>query len=403
MGGPLTKYLLQFSLVALLIGCVHSYANVSASVPTRLVNLPIADLLEADACISSYEDFLEHDWKRKACVGGAFVVVKGSHVMLIKTTGYASTKTGAPVTEESVFRVGSLSKGFAGVVAGMLEDDGVIDWDDRIKEYMPDFCMATEEATETLNIDHILSHSTGMIRHAYTNLIEDGKSIDQIAAEFSQVPVVGTIGRSYAYQNAAYSLIEKVIESTTGKSYEEVLQERLFGPLEMENSSCAYEDITSNQDIAMPHAYNARQARITKKYYNSISSGGVNASIEDMGEYLKLLLGSYPHILDEEALDEIFAPRVNTRRDWRYYNRWPGFRNSHYAAGWRVLDMGDRTLIHHGGYVNGYRSEIAIDRENEIAICALFNSPCSYADKVVPNFFQYYDNCQPNERVVTNP
>ena len=395
--------MLQYSIVAFLIGSVHSYVNVSASAPAPLINLPVTEPLVADACIASYEDFLEHDWKRKACVGGAFVVVKGSHVMLIKTEGYSSTRTGEKVTEHSVFRVGSLSKGFAGIVAGMLEDEGVIEWDDRIVDHMPEFRMATQEATQTLNVDNILSHSTGMIRHAYTNLIEDGKSIEQIAAEFPEVPIVGTIGKSYAYQNAAYSLIEEVVESATGQTYSDVLNERLFDRIDMDNASCSYEDITASDDIAMPHAYNARQARITKKYYNSVSSGGVNASISDMAEYLKLLLGKYPHIMDEEALDEVFAPRVNTRRDWRYYNRWPGFRDSHYAAGWRVLNMGDRTLIHHGGYVNGYRSEIAIDRENEIAICALFNSPCSYANKVVPNFFQYYDNCQPDERLVTNP
>jgi beta-lactamase class C len=119
----------------------------------------------------------------------------------------------------------------------------------------------------------------------------------------------------------------------------------------------------------------------------------MNASITDMGEWLKLLLGNYPEIMDGQSLDEVFAPRVNTRRDYRYYNKWPGFRDSHYAIGWRVLDLGDRTLVHHGGYVNGYRSEIAIDRENKIAICALFNSPCAYAKEVVPNFFEFVDRC----------
>ena len=373
----------------------YSYVNVGASTPSNTVHLndPVGHSSDEDMCMVAYKDFLEHDWKRKSCVGGAFIVVKGDKVVLVKTTGLASTRSGQPVTEHSVFRLGSVSKGFAGVLAGMLVEQGQIEWEDKVKEYMPSLCLATPEATNALSIENILSHSTGMIRHAYTNLIEDGKSITQIADEFRNVPIVGQIGVSYAYQNAAYSLIEEVAREATGTPYDELLDQNIFDPLGMANASCSYEDITSSGDVAYPHSYNRRQARITSKYYNSKSSGGVNASITDMGEWLKLLLGNYPELMDEAALDEVFTPRVNTRRDRRYYNNWPGFRNSHYAAGWRVLDLGDRTLMHHGGYVNGYRSEIAVDRENKIAICALFNSPCNYAKDVVPNFFSFVEHC----------
>ncbi len=376
----------------------YSYVNVSASTPSKHVKLsdPVSHNSEEELCMSSYEDFLEHDWRRKACVGGAFIVVKGDRVILVKTTGVKSTRTGEPVTENSVFRLGSVSKGFAGVLAGMLVEEGHIEWQDKVKDYMPDLCMSTPEATNSLCIENILSHSTGLIRHAYTNLIEDGKSIQEISAEFRTVPIVGRIGRSYAYQNAAYSLIEEVASEATGEEYADLLEDRIFTPLGMNNASSTYEDITSSDDIAMPHSYNRRQARITRKYYNSKSSGGINASINDMGQWLKLLLGNYPEIMDDETLDEVFAPRVNTRRDYRYYNRWPGFQDSHYAIGWRVLDLGDRTLMHHGGYVNGYRSEIAIDRENKIAICALFNSPCAYAKEFVPNFFEFVEGCSPD-------
>lgn len=379
-------------IVVLLIATVYSYANVSSAAPLTEIKLP-EPKVEADVCVTNYEAFVEDDWKRKSCTGASFVVVKNGQVMLVKSVGVKDAKTGEPVTESSVFRVGSLSKGFAGVLAGMLVDEDVIDWDDRIKEYMPDFCMQTMDATKRMSVENILSHSTGMIRHAYTNLIEEGRTIEQIAAEFHKVDIVGQVGKSYSYQNAAYSLIEEVVEEATGQPYRELLQEKIFEPLDMETASCSYDDITACADIARPHNYAGTRMRISKKYYNSVSSGGINASIIDMSEWLKLLTGHYPEVLDEEALDEIFAPRVNTRRDRRYYNRWPGFKDSHYAAGWRVIDLGSRELIHHGGYVNGYRSEIAIDRENDIAICALFNSPCRYAESVVPNFFGYIDNC----------
>ncbi len=389
-----------------LIATVYSYANVSSYTPTPDIHIELPKVpAVADACLATYDSFIESDWRRKSCTGAAFVVVQNGKVAVIKTVGLKDAINREPVTPNSVFRIGSLSKGFAGVLAGMLVDEEVIDWDDKVKEWMPDFCMQTREATEEMEVENILSHSTGLIRHAYTNLIEDGKSIDQIAAEFQNVDIVGNIGTSYAYQNAAYSLIEKVVESATGDSYDELLDEKIFDPLGMQTASCSYEDINNCPDIARPHSYSGKRMRISKKYYNSVSSGGVNASIKDMAEWLKLLTGHYPHLLNEEALDEIFEPRVNTRRDRRYYNRWPGFKDSEYAIGWRVLDLGERNLVHHGGYVNGYRSEIAIDRENDIAICALFNSPCRYAEWVVPNFFEFIDECRADRDVapVLNP
>ena len=404
MGNKTLRKIWHSLIVVSLIATVYSYANVNSYTPDLKVKAP-KPLTAADVCVSSYDSFIEGDWKRKSCTGAAFVVVKDGKVALVKTVGLKDAITREPVTESSVFRVGSLSKGFAGVLAGMLVDEGVITWDDHVKEWMPEFCLQTAEATQSMEVENILSHSTGLIRHAYTNLIEDGKSIDQIAAEFQHVDIVGQIGKSYAYQNAAYSLIEKVVESATGDTYEDLLEDRIFGPLKMPSASCSFDEINAQSDIARPHSYHGKRIRISKKYYNSISSGGVNASITDMAEWLKLLTGHYPYLLDEEALDEIFTPRVNTRRDRRYYNRWPGFKDSHYAIGWRVLDLGDRELVHHGGYVNGYRSEIAIDRENDIAICALFNSPCRYAEWVVPNFFEYIDECQSSavESTGTNP
>lgn len=385
----ISKFIIQVAVVALLVGFGHSYANVNSTVLD--INIPKSE--PVDDCIRSYQDFLENDWKRKACVGAAFVIVKGDDIMLLTGMGEKNRKTHEPVGANSVFRVGSLSKGFASILAGSLVEQEYFDWDDKVTDYVPELAMCTQDATQKLCVENILSHSTGLPRHAYTNLIEDGLSVERIAGEFRTVPLVGEMGKSYAYQNAAYALIEEVIESSTGDTYEDLMRSLLFEPLGMESASMTYDDMVGRDDIARPHNYNATPMRVSKRYYNSVASGGINASITDMAQWMKMLLGNNPEVMDKEALDEVFSPRVNTRRDWRYYNRWQGFKDSEYALGWRVLDLGDRTLIHHGGYVNGYRSEIAIDRENNIAICALFNSPCTYAKQVVPAFFEYYDAC----------
>ena len=107
-----------------------------------------------------------------------------------------------------------------------------------------------------------------------------------------------------------------------------------------------------------------------------------------MTQWLSLTLGNRPDIIADETLDQVFSPLVKSNS--RRHNRWPGVDGCAYGLGWRVFDCAGHDLIYHGGYVNHYRSEIAIDREENIAICVLFNAPTPYAAKVVPQFFEYY-------------
>ena len=80
-----------------------------------------------------------------------------------------------------------------------------------------------------------------------------------------------------------------------------------------------------------------------KKYYNAIAAGGVNASTEDMGKYMKMLLGYRPDVLSPMGLEEVFKDRVQVGGRRNYYQRWPGYKSSHYALGWRHHTFEDET------------------------------------------------------------
>ncbi|MBN1822337.1 MAG: beta-lactamase family protein, partial [Prolixibacteraceae bacterium] len=344
-----------------------------------------------------YEPVFYNGIKNCGCPGSAVVVVKDTSVVFIKGFGTRQVRTNDPVDEHTVFRLGSLSKGFAAVTSGILVEHGYFSWNDKIQDFYPGFKLKSKDQTDRITVRHILSHTTGLIRHAYTNLIEEGWDIDRIAAILNQVDLISKEGESFAYQNATYSLIEKVIESSTGKKYSEVLKSELFNKIGMDDASCSYEGIQQTQDKSQPHLLVSsnniyRKTRISKKYYNSISSGGVNASITDMGNWLQLLLGNHPEVISNETLDSIFTPVIKTTHEKRFYDNWKETENSWYALGWRVLDFNGRQVVYHGGYVNGYRSEIAIDRENHVAVCALFNASCDYAKFVVKDFLDFYDN-----------
>jgi beta-lactamase class C len=105
---------------------------------------------------------------------------------------------------------------------------------------------------------------------------------------------------------------------------------------------------------------------------------------------IRVLLGTRKDFIQQRTLDEIFTPAVKAKSKNRNFRRWIDRSDSYYALGWRVLNFKADTLIYHGGYVNGYRSEIAINRKDKIGICVLSNGPGSLVDNSVPYFFRLY-------------
>jgi beta-lactamase class C len=103
-------------------------------------------------------------------------------------------------------------------------------------------------------------------------------------------------------------------------------------------------------------------------------------------------LGTRKDFIQQQTLEKIFTPSVRATSKNRNFRKWIEQANSYYALGWRVLNFKKDTLLYHGGYVNGYRSELALDRKNHIGICVLTNGPGRLADNSVPYFFSLYFN-----------
>lgn len=344
--------------------------------------------------LSDFERDFEKGMNEKSIPGASVVIVKDGRVVFQK--GFGVKENGKPeeVNEHTVFRLGSVSKGFASVLTGVFVEEGVVSWDEPVSRYLSDFQLNDPEQSERVKVKHLLSHTTGLPRHAYTNLVENGLSLDRIIPRLKQVPLIAREGEQIAYQNVTYSVIEKVLEAQTDTTFNALLHEKLFKPLNMESSSAAFDSIKYSPNKASPHVYHSRsQGRvpipISRKYYNAVSSGGINASASDMGQWLLLLTGHYPEVITKETLNTIYTPlaTINNRRFSRY---WDGVNRSHYGMGWRVLDNHGQKIVYHGGYVNGYRSEIAFAPNEGLGICVLINSNSSYPLTVIPDLFEHF-------------
>ncbi|MEX1239131.1 MAG: serine hydrolase domain-containing protein [Cyclobacteriaceae bacterium] len=342
-----------------------------------------------------YEDKMVDLLNNTKTPGLAIAIVQDSTVLFLRGYGLREVGTKDSVNEHTVFRLASVSKCFAPLLAGLLVEDSLLEWDDFVVEHLPDFRLKSQINTDSLRLVHVLSHTTGLPYHTYTTLVEDGMDLQLMLQELQNVNEVAEPGELYSYQNVAYSIIGEVIRSRTGRPYQRLMDEKVFTPLNMRDASMSYDEIMLNDNVAKPHLHwrkGWKATTIQDTYYNVGPAGGVNASIADMAEWLKVMLGTKKNFVRKETLDRIFTPVVKAKSKNRYFRKWVGRSDSHYALGWRVLNFKNDTLLYHGGYVRGYRSEVAIDRRSKIGICVLSNGPGRLVDNSVPMFFNLFYN-----------
>jgi beta-lactamase class C len=326
--------------------------------------------------------------------GAAIAIVHDSTIIYLKAFGVKNITSTDSVDLNTIFRLASVSKCFAGFLTGILVADSLLMWSDSIAHYLPQFALKSADETHKLKINNVLSHTTGLPYHAYTNMVEEGASLDSMLSWLKNIDLATKVGTAYSYQNVAYSLIGKVIEARTGDTYEHQLVERVFLPLKMKTASVDYESIMHNGNVARPHMLRGgkwKTVPINDTYYNVAPAAGVNASISDMAQWLVALLGNRPDVISKQTLNQLYRPRVRAPSKNRNYGRLHRLNHSYYGLGWRVLHYPNDTLIYHGGYVNGYRSEVAVNPKEKIAVCILANAPGELADNGIPLFFNLFE------------
>ncbi|MCS6928306.1 MAG: beta-lactamase family protein [Saprospiraceae bacterium] len=385
----LIQRLLPFALFFLLAQkCTNICSQVTLfNVPYPPENPHLRTLIE------HFDRFLADTLARAGVPGAAVVIVYDTAVVFQRGYGLRRLDVRDSVDAHTVFRIGSLSKGFTGVLAALLVHEECFCWDDCVKQYVPEFSLNPASYTSRVQLLHLLAHTTGLPHHAYTNLIEAGYDLRSIARRFSHFRIKYSPGEVYSYQNAAFALIGEAMRTATGRTFDELLRERIFKPAAMHSASTDQRSMLLHPNIAWPHEYTRagwQPIPITSRYYNAAPAGGINASVADMGQWLLILLGNRPDIVPPEVLDEVFRPRIRTDGERRYSQLWGQPLTPYYAIGWRLLVGQTDTIVYHGGFVNNYRSEIAFDRRNRIGICVLFNAPAPMAANVIPTFWQMF-------------
>lgn len=320
--------------------------------------------------------------------GAALAIVSREGIIHLQTWGVRSVADKDLIHTDSIFRIASMSKTFAGTAATILVNQNLQTWNSPVTELFPDMKIGADNASKSITLKHIVSHSTGLMPHSFSNMLDDGVVYEKIKEKFHQIPSVCAPGECYSYQNVIFSLIADVVEQSTGSSYEEFLYEQLFKPLGMITATVGMEPYLNNPEATVPHRLvrgNWRTTTTNPAYYSVAPASGINASIIDMTMWLRANLGAFPQVLSADFLSQLHEPVISTPYG-NYFNRWSGLEKAYYATGWRVLDYRGLRAIHHGGGVRGYRSEMVFVPAANIGMVLLFNAESNLANDVVPAF-----------------
>lgn len=364
-------------LGAALVAMSPDQASQADSAPVASANLRLAAVTPAVRERVDYHLLhrrLQHLMEKPAMVGLAVGVVENGRITFLKGYGETLAGSGEPVTEQTVFRWASVSKGLAAAMVAKLAEEGKLSFNSPVVQYASSLKLP-DRAEHRATVGDLLSHRLGLYRNAYDNKLEEGQQTQSLRRSLAQLNLICPPGTCWSYQNIAYDGATEIVENVTHKSFERALEDRIFNPLGMTSASITRDGLMSSPSWARPHSAGRKPLEVTDAYYRVPAAGGVNSNIKDLALWMMAQMGVMPGVLSPQLLQTIHAPLVKTPNENRRMRKFlERVKDPHYGYGWRSYDYaGNRIVGHHGG-LSGYRALIMFDPARKSGVVAMWNS-----------------------------
>jgi CubicO group peptidase (beta-lactamase class C family) len=328
--------------------------------------------------------------------GIAIAVVYKDQVIYKK--GFGVREAGKPerVDADTVFQVASMSKPLSSTVLAALVGEGRINWDDRVIDHDPGFCMYDPFVTRELRLRDLLCHRSGLPDHGGDLLEDIGYDRSEIFHRLRYLPPSSSFRAGYAYTNFGYSEACFAAAKASGETWEDLAAKKLFTPLGMNSTSFRFADYANAANRAKLHvrANGSNDGKWTAKNTRQpdaqAPAGGASSSLNDLVRWMRLQLNEGKlddrQLIAASALAETHTPQIVT-----------GFtpdegRLSSYGLGWNIgLDHGGRVFWRHSGAFSlGMRTEVAMLPSEDIAITVLSNAgPTGVPEGLTESFFDW--------------
>lgn len=309
--------------------------------------------------------------------GLSVAVVENGKTTFAKGYGEEIRDSGQMVTADTVFRWASVSKGVAANTLLSLVEDGKFSLADSAEQLAPSLDLPGSESSN-VNLVHLLSHQTGIVRNAYDTRIEAGRPAKATRTALRNLGTLCPPGTCHTYQNVAFDAAAEIIEGHTSLPYKTVVQKRVFDALGMTSASVTLDGLIRNKRWARPHGrFGGRIAAVKPTYYRVPAAAGVNSSVRDLAKWMTAQFPESGQI-PADRLSAMQTPIVSTTGEQRFLNqRYRDLKSAHYGLGWRVYNYHGHKVVGHRGGVEGYRALVLFDPEKQAGIAMMWNSPHS--------------------------
>lgn len=281
--------------------------------------------------------------------------------------------TGKPLTPQTPFTIGSVSKSFTALAVMQLVELGQINLDDSINIYLPWFEAEYQGKSQVITVRQLLHHTSG-IKSFYIGMADSSVTIEQLVQGKLNNTQLDTLpGTRSNYSNANYIILGEIIQSVTGQSYQDYITEKIFKPLEMKHSYVSKTDAVRDGLATGYQKWFGFPVKADLPYYEyGLPEGYIISCAEDMVHYISALLnnGVYKkvNILSEEGVKELF----NTEVQEEYVPAGLNGTASYYGFGWRIIYNNNKLLmIQHTGETENYHANVVLKPEEGIGVIEL--------------------------------
>ena len=320
---------------------------------------------EYAAAAKALETYIAAEMKAKGIPGMAIALVDGDQVVWAKGFGVANLKRKTPATADTQFPLGSISKPITALIALLLASEKKLDFDDPVTKYVPDFHPKNPSGVP-VKLRHVLAHMSGIVREPPVgNFFEPGSATRaDLVKSLNDTTLVYEPGTKYHYSNAAVSMLGYILETIEKKPFEQVAQERIFGPLGMTKSTFAFCD-PAKTDAAMGEGwtrYGKKYPMPMKDYRAIASAGAAMASVNDVG---KLIVALCPGNKSPFPVDGMKAA---------YTTQFPNVKAERtFGLGFILGTQDGKRIIGHSGAVNGCVAELDVLPDDKLGVIVFAN------------------------------
>ena len=346
----------------------------------KIVLFLAAASLAAAQKLNGFDDFANQalrDWK---CDGFAIAVIQDGQVILSKGYGLRNVKRNLPVTTKTLFAIGSSTKSFTVTAMGALVDQGKLDWDKPVRDYLPDFKMWDPFATERMTPRDLVTHRSGLPRHDLM-WYSSPFSREEIFNRLRYLEPNKDFRTTFQYQNLMFMTAGYLAGHVAGMSWEQLVHNTIFEPLGMTASNFSVVDSQKTDDFSLPYKV-ANEVVVDVPFRNIDAigpAGSINSNVEDMTKYVQMHLAKGKGVLSATNEVQMMTPQMAISAP----SPDKELGDLAYGMGFFVTSYRGHKFVHHGGNIDGFSALVAFLPQDNIGLVILTNQDSSALPAIV--------------------